>query len=733
MKSPASFFVLIALLCTSPLSALARILEPIRPNDPRHPGSSFTKRADQCDLDLMEKDSLYWGEHGSPPMANLTMYAQEHHIGVLNMETFIQRLDCVQCTNKTIAVRFKDRADIDCVLQAWDRVNGADNVSFVLFIGKGDCGWNSDRMPFIVSRFRYDEQESTAALIGDASDFRTVMQAYELYFSGVTTTNTDLARHNIFGDIFGDITSAIVGFGEGIASTAESIESVATSAVASVATSEVVPAVTNAATVAESIGKSDVVAPITSFVKSELSQVISFVTSAVSDAKVIVNQVGSGITRVVDADPLEGFGGGILTLNKTLFDSGDGVNVGVHCNDCGIHGGVGFNYHFAENLSGDIKEAADGFKNLNFKEGFKGVEDLAKALTAGTIRVRPENLSFTLSLSFNVTKYSPKGALIANPQFPPIPLDPYSIPGVADIGPELIFGLVLEMDHVSRSASIETGVTVSIDNASYVELDLFRPNTKPDFSGWVPKVEFHPPSVDARDFEAEIKIGLETSLVLAAQIGPKLGIDTGFDFVVPEVDHQFKTFQGSKETAVQKHQLNESNTECQYVNGSDLQKSTSDGYQWGLQVERNFAAEIDFSVRSKKDSTHPFVNFTLYRVESQSSETCGLIKKFDHQSLLSKFDNGTQLNSTSSSSLVKRHEPTNIFDIRRQDSMLTPCMLTGGSVGFMTHVFACCAKDGIPQHSRCVEGEMNNKVECCTPDPDVPHTHMPAGTVDFLI
>jgi hypothetical protein len=112
-----SFYLLLRIL---PQDSSARILDPIRPGDPEQPGESLSHRHNTCSLALSPHTRLFWGERGkplqytsaypnsqlaeSPPKVNFILYPQDDHIGIINMEEFVDRLNYLECTNHTINI-----------------------------------------------------------------------------------------------------------------------------------------------------------------------------------------------------------------------------------------------------------------------------------------------------------------------------------------------------------------------------------------------------------------------------------------------------------------------------------------------------------------------------------------------------------------------------------------------------------------------------------------------------
>lgn len=434
------------------------------------------------------------------------------------MEKFFKKTKPPECKNNTITIEFKSRVDFECALLAWDRVNGNHNDSFILVVGQGDCDWNEHRLPYIINSFTYDERKLEAVLDGHVADFKAVMRSYELFFS----TNPD--AHHAFDSRFS--------IGDHVHLTPHPAMSTASSVRKRIA-SDAVPIVTN-----------------------------SFPTQATGLAprrRGLAADFINNVTKPIMAKLNDTF----LVLDETLYDSSTGVEVGTHCNGCGVFAEFDVDYHIAE--------------RFNAKETFKGVlkhpshifEYIHKIenLTSGSVKIYPRgNITFQLSLSLNVTKTNEDAsASLWHKESPEIPLVPDCIEGVLCITPVLTFRLDIGISNISKSAALEANVKAAIDKSAYVRFDFDLSHTgiiEPNAKGWTPHVVDEPElMLDARNFGGDLTMALNTSLVLKAELGRKsfqmrsvastcnlsiaaLAIDTGLKFVVPQVIHHLTTYKG---------------------------------------------------------------------------------------------------------------------------------------------------------------------------------------------
>lgn len=130
-------------------------------------------------------------------IATLTLYMPGETENVLSMEKFDGMLASVECKNDSIAMTFEDDATFAYAQRVWDWVNGADNHSFVMVAGPGDCGNNTNRMPFVITALQYDEAANKATLAATQSDWITVSHSYDLVVGSVAQTPGDLRARDI--------------------------------------------------------------------------------------------------------------------------------------------------------------------------------------------------------------------------------------------------------------------------------------------------------------------------------------------------------------------------------------------------------------------------------------------------------------------------------------------------------------------------------------------------------
>lgn len=107
---------------------------------------------------------------------------------VLSMEKFDGMLTSVKCSPHDMELKFDDDGSFAYAQRVWDWVNGADNHTFVMVTGKGDCGPNSKRTPYLVSSITYDEKHNIAHLEAVAGTWKDLAHSYELRVGKIPMT-----------------------------------------------------------------------------------------------------------------------------------------------------------------------------------------------------------------------------------------------------------------------------------------------------------------------------------------------------------------------------------------------------------------------------------------------------------------------------------------------------------------------------------------------------------------
>ena len=88
-----------------------------------------------------------------------------------------------------MTLTFEDDATFAYAQRVWDWVNGADNHTFLMVAGKGDCGDNPHRVPYLVSSIKYDEKKNIAHLTAETGEWKDLAHSYELHVGSVPMTD----------------------------------------------------------------------------------------------------------------------------------------------------------------------------------------------------------------------------------------------------------------------------------------------------------------------------------------------------------------------------------------------------------------------------------------------------------------------------------------------------------------------------------------------------------------
>ena len=137
------------------------------------------------------------------------MYMPGDIENILSMERFQGMLKSVRCTDQEMTLQFIDDATFAYAQRVWDWVNGADNHTFVMVAGAGDCGNNTHRQPFLVSKIAYDEAQNIAHLTANTQDWQAAAHTYDLQVGHVPHPNTsDHTARDISKDLSLDVSSS---------------------------------------------------------------------------------------------------------------------------------------------------------------------------------------------------------------------------------------------------------------------------------------------------------------------------------------------------------------------------------------------------------------------------------------------------------------------------------------------------------------------------------------------
>lgn len=118
-------------------------------------------------------------------LGNLTVFMPGDNENILSMEKFKGMLTSVQCNRHGMTLAFEDDSSFAYAQRTWDWVNGADNHTFVMVAGQGDCGNNTRRLPYLVSTIAYGEDRNTARLNATLGSWKDLLHSYELRVGSV--------------------------------------------------------------------------------------------------------------------------------------------------------------------------------------------------------------------------------------------------------------------------------------------------------------------------------------------------------------------------------------------------------------------------------------------------------------------------------------------------------------------------------------------------------------------
>ncbi|KIW06953.1 uncharacterized protein PV09_02614 [Verruconis gallopava] len=134
-------------------------------------------------LDLQSEETFIWGaadSSSSAVLGQLQVRMPGDSENILSMERFTYLTSAINCTQTSMDIAFKDDEAFGYAKRVWDWVNGADNHSFVMVAGTGDCGWNTARQPFIIYDMMYDDDANIAHLTANASDWQDAIHSFTL-------------------------------------------------------------------------------------------------------------------------------------------------------------------------------------------------------------------------------------------------------------------------------------------------------------------------------------------------------------------------------------------------------------------------------------------------------------------------------------------------------------------------------------------------------------------------
>ncbi|KAB8205303.1 hypothetical protein BDV34DRAFT_195684 [Aspergillus parasiticus] len=150
-------------------------------------GARYHNESHHVHLEPQRKDSFHWtgmslttaSQNGQPAFAEFAVETDDD-TSVVSMERFESLLKSVHCTNTSLAVNFKNQKSFEYTKRAWKWVNDIERNTLIVVAGTGQCGWNTHRVPFAVSKIEFDDHAKTAKLQARRSEWKDVFHSFEL-------------------------------------------------------------------------------------------------------------------------------------------------------------------------------------------------------------------------------------------------------------------------------------------------------------------------------------------------------------------------------------------------------------------------------------------------------------------------------------------------------------------------------------------------------------------------
>ncbi|KAI9838419.1 MAG: hypothetical protein M1837_002502 [Sclerophora amabilis] len=183
-------------------------LEEIRPYSPRRMGARNLVQRDLSAFDLHSTQTFLWGSEDASDilLGNLTVLMPNDNENILSMEKFHGMLSSVKCSPQGMELEFEDDGSFAYAQKVWDWVNGADNHTFLMVAGKGDCGPNTIRTPYLVSRITYDEGRNIANLDATEGTWKDLAHSFELHVGRIPMDQAlGLRRRDYTKDVYMDL------------------------------------------------------------------------------------------------------------------------------------------------------------------------------------------------------------------------------------------------------------------------------------------------------------------------------------------------------------------------------------------------------------------------------------------------------------------------------------------------------------------------------------------------
>jgi hypothetical protein len=190
----------------------------------RIPRKGNTKRDRQAALQLKAEETLYWaGQDGT--VAKLTIETPEETENIVNLELIDDLVRQVSCpaadTEDPLKVSFAEEADFNDADDIWQWVNQQTENHFLLLVGAGTCGWNTERIVYNVTGLAYNDEAETALLQAKQTTWKQAAHTFDLTVGNAAVPPA--ARRRRSPGIFDDIGNA---FQEGVDKVGDAVDKV---------------------------------------------------------------------------------------------------------------------------------------------------------------------------------------------------------------------------------------------------------------------------------------------------------------------------------------------------------------------------------------------------------------------------------------------------------------------------------------------------------------------------
>ncbi|KAK4150036.1 hypothetical protein C8A00DRAFT_18368 [Chaetomidium leptoderma] len=458
------------------------ILQPLRIT---RQGNS--KRDRRTALELKGEETLYWaGEDGT--VARLRIETPDETENVVNLELIddmVRQVTCPSTDSGTLKLQFAEEADFNDAEDIWQWVNQAADNRFLLLVGAGACGWNTERILYNVTGLVYNDEAETAMLQVQQTTWKQAAHTFDLTVGHAAVPPA--ARHRRHPGILDKIT--------------HKIEDAANQAVDKIedAANQVIDKVEDAANQAADKA-ADIAHTIATGTTKAVSNAISNLTPHTNNNNNNnpLSAAGLSLSPAFTIPLTTNLTAPNQPLTFTLPAPAPPLAFSATCLACHTSGSLTVQAHFS----------ARWFK-----------------LTAASIEVSlPENLTATAILALTL-----KGDVlepIVAQSLPLFELAPggVAIPGIITLGPTVGVSVGMEVGAVKGAVGVTLGGTAVVEGGSVARLDFLkeRGDGGEVKKGW--GVEFR-----REEFRADASVETRAAVFLRAAVGVEVSVfETGF-------------------------------------------------------------------------------------------------------------------------------------------------------------------------------------------------------------